>query len=246
MRENQGERSSQNLLADLNPYKRARSLHGRHTEPLTWFPRALAYSLVVHGVLVTGAIYVSDIDRTGEVGVSNPTPEIAMAPRTPRQSDSIFREREIELTTEVPPIMEFFVMVEKLPEREPLEPPLDETLDPLLEEEPFEDLELEPLPTPEVEAIPQEPVGEESEPVRRLLESPPAAYPQVAAMRHLEGTVVLRLIVDPSGRVVEVELVSTSGHGSLDRAAIAAANGYLFEAGEGALTVSKTFIFRLP
>ena len=132
-------------MADLNPYKRAHSLHGRHTKPSTWFPRALAYSLVVHGVLVTGAIYVSDIDWTGEVGVSNPTPEIAMAPRTPRQPDSIFREREIELTTEVPPIMEFFVMVEELPEREPLEPPLDETLDPLLEEEPFEDLELDQI-----------------------------------------------------------------------------------------------------
>ena len=65
-------------------------------------------------------------------------------------------------------------------------------------------------------------------------------------MRRLEGTVVLEMTVDPSGGVVEVELVSTSGHGSLDRAAIKAAHGYRFEAGDGTLTVSKTFTFRLP
>ena len=166
-----------------------------------------------------------------------------MVPRTSIRP--LLIRRESESAIEVPPILEIVEVVEEALKAEAPEPPPEEPLDPLLEEDPFEELELDPLMTPEVEQVPQEPVGEEEEPERRLLESPTHAYPRVATMRLLEGTVVLRMIVDPSGRVVEVELVSSSGHGSLDRAAIAAARGYRFEAGEGTLTVLRPFTFRL-
>jgi len=77
------------------------------------------------------------------------------------------------------------------------------------------------------------------------LESPAAVYPGRAVLRGLEGTVHLTLTVDPSGAVIAVELVKSSGHGSLDRAAIEAARGYRFEPGEGSITVSKPFTFQL-
>jgi len=199
------------------------------------------YSIAAHGAFITAAMFVVEIDWSDDVGVSNLAPEIAMVSRA--QSLTVPISRELEPTTEVPPILDMVDVVEEIPM---VEPPPDEPKDPLLDEDPFEDLELDPLPIPEPETPPQEPVGEEPEPERRLLESPLPVYPRSAAMRRLEGTVVLEMTVDPSGGVVEVELVSTSGHGSLDRAAIKAAHGYRFEAGDGTLTVSKTFTFRLP
>ncbi len=50
----------------------------------------------------------------------------------------------------------------------------------------------------------------------------PPVYPAVAIARRLEGTVVLRLTVDASGRVADVEVVDSSGHAALDEAAVEA------------------------
>jgi TonB family protein len=41
-------------------------------------------------------------------------------------------------------------------------------------------------------------------------------------------------------------VIQSSGHRLLDRAAVAAARGYLFESGGGSVTVEKPFTFRLP
>ncbi len=50
----------------------------------------------------------------------------------------------------------------------------------------------------------------------------PPAYPADAIVRGLEGTVVLRLTIDASGRVADVEVVDSSGHAELDEAAVEA------------------------
>ncbi|EMI16143.1 protein containing TonB [Rhodopirellula maiorica SM1] len=54
----------------------------------------------------------------------------------------------------------------------------------------------------------------------------PPEYPADAVARRLEGTVKLRLIIDVMGRVERVEIVNSSGHGSLDRAAIEAVQSW--------------------
>jgi TonB family protein len=146
--------------------------------------------------------------------------------------------------------------VETVPLEEPEEPTLDEAelLDPLLEEESFEDLSLDPLSrekedllsSEERELVEEEPVGEEALAVRSPLESPEPTYPRAAYLRKLEGTVVLIMLVDPDGAVTEVEVIQSSGHRLLDRAALVAARGYRFEAGEESMTVNKTYTFRLP
>ena len=52
-------------------------------------------------------------------------------------------------------------------------------------------------------------------------------FPRMAQFRGLEGTVVLRLTLDKSGRLVNIEVVSGAGHG-FDEAAIQAARNSTF------------------
>jgi protein TonB len=49
--------------------------------------------------------------------------------------------------------------------------------------------------------------------------APPPAYPREAMRRSLEGTVVLRVLVDVDGTPLSVEIKRSSGHSSLDEAA---------------------------
>jgi protein TonB len=159
------------------------------------------------------------------------------------------------LQTEVPPVPVTPVdPIETIPVREIEEPVLDESelLDPLLEEESFEDISLDPLSAEEEqlsseerETVEEEPVGEEALAVRSPLESPEPSYPREAYLRKIEGTVVLIMIVNSEGIVTEVEVVQSSGHRLLDRAALAAARGYRFEVGEGSMAVNKSFTFKL-
>lgn len=189
-------------------------------------------------------VLVTEVDWRLPVGSSNPTREITVAslPRVKQLEVS----REQEHVTEVPAVLDLVEIVEEVAVLDPPKPLKPIEMDPLLEEDLFEDLELEALETLEVEEAPmEEPLGEEPEPIRQLLESPAAVYPGRAVLRGLEGTVHLTMTVDPSGVVIAVELVKSSGHGSLDRAAIEAARGYRFEPGEGTITVSKPFTFRL-
>ena len=187
-------------------------------------------------------------------GAASASPEIAMLRRATAQP--LFSLTRPNLQTEVPPVPLVPVdPVETLPLEEPEEPTLDEAelLDPLLEEESFEDLSLDPLSrekedqllSEEREQVEEVPVGEEAPTVRSPLESPEPSYPKAAYLRKLEGTVILIMLVDPDGVVTEVEVIQSSGHMLLDRAALLAARGYRFEAGEESMAVNKTFTFRL-
>ncbi len=53
-----------------------------------------------------------------------------------------------------------------------------------------------------------------------LTSNPPPNYPNEAIRDRLQGTVVLRLEVDSTGQVTRVEVVQSSGHASLDQAAV--------------------------
>jgi protein TonB len=67
------------------------------------------------------------------------------------------------------------------------------------------------------------------EAVPLYLKNPPPEYPSVARRRGYEGTVVLEVFVDREGRVLDLSLFQSSGHNVLDRAAMQAVRGWLFE-----------------
>jgi TonB family protein len=231
-------------LVNPNHIKRSRSLRGRRTQASSRLSRAFSYSIGLHALFAAGAVLVTEVDWSLPAGSSNPTREITVASLPRVRPLEVSREQEHE--TEVPAVLDLVEIVEEVAVFDPPKPLKPIERDPLLEEDLFEDLELEALETLEVEEAPmEEPLGEEPEPIRQLLESPAAVYPGRAVLRGLEGTVHLTLTVDPSGAVIAVELVKSSGHGSLDRAAIEAARGYRFEPGEGSITVSKPFTFQL-
>jgi periplasmic protein TonB len=63
----------------------------------------------------------------------------------------------------------------------------------------------------------------------RLLEAPPPKYPHAARVAGEEGRVRLMLLVGTDGRVERIELARSSGHESLDRAALDAVSRWRFE-----------------
>ena len=61
-----------------------------------------------------------------------------------------------------------------------------------------------------------------------LLQSAPVSYPRWALEQGIEGCVVVRMLVDEKGRVVEAHVSRTSGYASLDEAALEAVRRYRF------------------
>ncbi len=74
-------------------------------------------------------------------------------------------------------------------------------------------------------------------------ENPAPDYPEVARLRRVQGTVLLRLAVDAAGRVAACEMVRSSGSALLDAAARRAATRWRFDRGPG--VVEQPFTFRL-
>jgi protein TonB len=94
-------------------------------------------------------------------------------------------------------------------------------------------------PAPQVPALAQAltelvPIAESNEPPR---------YPQLAIRQRLEGTAVIVVEVDGRGLVVRCSLDRSSGHGVLDRAALAALARWRFRGGPG--TTRVPVVFRL-
>ncbi len=76
-----------------------------------------------------------------------------------------------------------------------------------------------PPPPPLVEATPM------------YRKNPAPLYPRVARRRGYEGKVVLDVLVNEEGRVEDLRVFQSSGHTVLDRSAIKAVHGWLFEPG---------------
>ncbi|MBN2032899.1 MAG: energy transducer TonB [Deltaproteobacteria bacterium] len=105
---------------------------------------------------------------------------------------------------------------------------------------------LSPLPR----SAAQPPPGPSKHAVPLYLKNPPPEYPPAARRRGYEGTVMLDVFVDAEGRVQEIRLIKSSGYAILDRAAIRAVKGWLFEParegeGEVAMWVKVPLTFRL-
>ncbi len=61
--------------------------------------------------------------------------------------------------------------------------------------------------------------------------NPPPDYPALARRRAWQGVVLVRALVRADGRVATVALAKSSGHGLLDRSALAAVRGWRFVPG---------------
>jgi protein TonB len=80
--------------------------------------------------------------------------------------------------------------------------------------------------------VESKPIPEEKEMVSvlpRFRKNPQPRYPPIAKRRGYEGTTLLSLYVLEDGTVGEVVVKKTSGHSILDRAAVRAAEKWLFE-----------------
>jgi len=64
------------------------------------------------------------------------------------------------------------------------------------------------------------------------LENPPPPYPAIARRRGYQGTVILEVLVGKNGAVKDIRMFKSSGHKVLDRAAMKAVKGWIFEPGK--------------
>ncbi|MEY4672256.1 MAG: TonB protein [Planctomycetota bacterium] len=111
---------------------------------------------------------------------------------------------------------------------------------------------VEPTPNPALPATEAEPPTESAAvaaPDSALVLAPLAGlnpqpeYPAAARRNGIEGTTLLALQVDVDGTVTGVRVVTSSGNGLLDAAALRAARKWRFENGPGSIEVP--FVFRL-
>lgn len=65
----------------------------------------------------------------------------------------------------------------------------------------------------------------------RYRDNPPPPYPEPARRRQIEGTVIVAALVNDDGRVDDLNVHASSGHGLLDEAALRAVKHWLFEPG---------------
>lgn len=70
-------------------------------------------------------------------------------------------------------------------------------------------------------------------------------YPKLARMRGLTGQVRIKSLVSESGELISTTIVKSSGHESLDLAALDAANKWKFQKNSTQYFVEKEIIFKL-
>ena len=212
------------------------------------FAKSLCASSFVHGavlVAVVGFWVVPEFRSRGRDRVRDVHIELAQierlefappAPLEPLEPLELLEETEI-----VPETLELPLPARPIEEEtfRPVDfeapPSLDLPFRPRRQEAPLEPAQappLEPAPEPPQTAA-QEPVGEPEPVVARPtpIHNPKPKYPQRAVSRRIEGSVTLLLVVDVGGRVTEARVTESSGSILLDRSALSAVEGWLFEPG---------------
>jgi protein TonB len=61
--------------------------------------------------------------------------------------------------------------------------------------------------------------------------NPPPNYPRRARRKGYEGNVILEVLVDEQGNVMELKLFKSSGYKSLDQSALSSVRKWLFQPG---------------
>ncbi|CAM3422912.1 energy transducer TonB [Parendozoicomonas haliclonae] len=172
--------------------------------------------------------------------VNSPKVEVSKAPEPALKKDNkiITKQAESELKISPPlPVIESPKQPEPpKPRPAPAKPPpkIQKPAEPPVSKPP------EPMVAAKVEAessvdsqAEEEAQGASSE--YRLMESPrfagrqtPPAYPYRARKMGHEGTVMLEIRLNREGRIDSLEVLESSGHASLDRAALKAVSGWQF------------------
>ena len=69
----------------------------------------------------------------------------------------------------------------------------------------------------------------EARPIYR--NNPPPSYPTIARKRGYQGNVVLEVLINKQGKIIDLRVYSSSGYSMLDKAAIASVKKWLFRPG---------------
>ena len=93
-----------------------------------------------------------------------------------------------------------------------------------------EPIQVAALPS-EAELAPEPSPSGIKEAIPLYRENPPPRYPSIARRKGYEGTVVLKVLVNPKGKVADCRMFRSSGHSVLDEAAIRSIRNWLFEPG---------------
>ena len=154
-----------------------------------------------------------------------PKPKKFLAPQKPAKAFTQSKKENVpRVTDSAPPPLK--------PEPFP-EPEQPEIVEELFE--PWEDFTEDILEKKGVEektriaSIPPAQVLREARPMYRTNPSP--HYPRLARKRGYEGTVVLEVLVDPNGRVKDLQVFKSGGYAILDKAATDSVKDWLFEPG---------------
>ena len=152
-------------------------------------------------------------------------PKKVLAPQKPARAFTQSKKENIpRMTDSAPPRLK--------PEPFP-EPEQSEIVEELFK--PWEDFTEDILEKKGVEektrmaSIPPAQILREARPMYRTNPSP--HYPRLARKRGYEGTVVLEVLVDPNGRVKDLQVFKSGGYAILDKAAVASVKTWLFEPG---------------
>ena len=154
-----------------------------------------------------------------------PKPKKFLAPQKPAKAFTQSKKENVpRVTDSAPPPLK--------PEPFP-EPEQPEIVEELFE--PWEDFTEDILEKKGVEektriaSMPPAQVLREARPMYRTNPSP--HYPRLARKRGYEGTVVLEVLVDPNGRVKDLQVFKSGGYAILDKAATDSVKDWLFEPG---------------
>ncbi len=182
------------------------------------------YEVIVSpSVLKVSLVSTPSTKKIKEVSLPEPILEIPEVLEI-EEPDVIFEKKELEPIEEV--VEEIIEEPEKIVKEEP-EPIEEEVVEEIIEES-EEIVKEEPEPIEEEVQINTE-QGANIDAIPLTHFNKPPAYPRIARRRNWEGRVLLSVLVGREGRVVSLNVVESSGHVILDKAALTAVKQWLFE-----------------
>jgi len=170
----------------------------------------------------------------------SPAPAAAPVKKEPVRVKKAVPRPKVEKAVLPPPVKQKEVRLKPEPETSPLkadQPPPASPPQPRAEEQ-KKDVALQATPEMAAPAPRLLARGDDRANVKAVTEAvplyqinPPPVYPVAARRRKQTGTAMLEVLVSPEGRVSELRLVKSSGHSSLDRAALKSVKKWVFKPG---------------
>ncbi|MBU1231405.1 MAG: TonB family protein [Proteobacteria bacterium] len=163
--------------------------------------------------------------------------------RTPAKTAAPEKPEAATPAMETSPSAESFLPAAKQARSVP-PPPVRERLNPVHKRKPTPPPEASARQQRQLEMVDEAAPKELAEPVLQAgtspvvhtisplaVHTPPPVYPRHAQRRGLQGKTLLNVLVDSTGKVVQVQVASSSGHAILDQSAVQAVWSWLFRPG---------------